>query len=111
MKQVETIYTCDRCGRRVDWSGKHYHTVEVDAESFVGIRAMYASNGEGCPKYDLCLECTLEIARQFIEKQEEAIMDRALDVEVFCPFCGGLIKKRDLQCPHCQEFLPLDAGR
>jgi hypothetical protein len=36
--------------------------------AFIGVKAMFAGVGS---KYDLCKKCTVEIAKQFVEKLEK----------------------------------------
>lgn len=72
MKRVETVYTCDRCGAEFkNHAPDGWYTVSKPY-SFIGIKAMYSNCGVGS-KYDLCLKCTVEIAKQFVEKIEKEI--------------------------------------
>ena len=70
MKKEITVLTCDRCGCEYKDCGSEWHTVWTDpGYAFIGIKAMYSNCGVGS-KYDLCRKCTLEIAKQFVEKME-----------------------------------------
>ena len=72
MKRMETVWNCDRCGCKMDANGVGgWHIVEVGEESYIGIRSMYFYNGSGGQKFDLCKKCTLELAKQFVEKMEK----------------------------------------
>ncbi len=68
MKEVKQIWKCDRCGTEMDANGAGgWHMVEKGDYAYIGIKAMYSNCGVGS-KYDLCRKCTLELAKQFIEK-------------------------------------------
>ena len=69
MKREITEWICDRCGAKMDERPDDGYMVG-DEFSFIGIKAMYSNCGVGS-KYDLCLKCTLELAKQFIEKMEK----------------------------------------
>jgi len=69
MKKEVTIYVCDRCGCEYNGHQTGWYTVSKDEDSFVAIKAMFSNAGVGS-KYDLCEKCTLEIAKQFVEKME-----------------------------------------
>ena len=70
-EKTEIIWTCDRCGRKMDSNSTNgWHLLEDGEDAFIGIKAMYSNCGVG-DKYDLCKKCTLEIARQFVERLEK----------------------------------------
>lgn len=71
MKREVTIYVCDRCGCEYnDGHQSGWYAVSDSEDSFIGIKAMFSNCGVGS-KYDLCKKCTLEIAKEFVEKLEK----------------------------------------
>ncbi len=70
MKKEVTIYVCDRCGCEYHHRGSSWYEVSDDEYSFIGVKAMFSNCGVGS-KYDLCPKCTVEIAKQFVEKMEK----------------------------------------
>ena len=69
MKKEVTIYVCDRCGCEYNGHNTGWYEVSDGEYAFIGVQAMF-SNCRVASKYDLCSKCTVEIAKQFIEKME-----------------------------------------
>ena len=69
MKKEVTIYVCDRCGCEYNEHNTGWDEVSDGEYAFIGVKAMFSNCGVGS-KYDLCSKCTVEIAKQFIEKME-----------------------------------------